>query len=63
MIFVKFFALRVRIPIKKNVKWSFFWIPPSSQYKQIGNAVPVNLAHAMGRKLILLLNNIEKFKE
>ena len=31
----------------------------SSQYKQIGNAVPVNLAHAMGRKLISLLNNIE----
>ena len=31
----------------------------SSQYKQIGNAVPVNLSHAMGRKLIALLNNIE----
>lgn len=31
----------------------------SSQYKQIGNAVPVNLAHAMGNKLISLLNNIE----
>ena len=31
----------------------------SSQYKQIGNAVPVNLAHAMGKKLISLLNNIE----
>ncbi|MDQ6990747.1 MAG: DNA (cytosine-5-)-methyltransferase [Mariprofundaceae bacterium] len=31
----------------------------SSQYKQIGNAVPVNLAHAMGRRLIALLNNIE----
>ncbi len=31
----------------------------SSQYKQIGNAVPVNLAHAMGNKLIALLNNIE----
>lgn len=31
----------------------------SSQYKQIGNAVPVNLAHAMGKKLIALLNNIE----
>ncbi len=31
----------------------------SSQYKQIGNAVPVNLAFAMGRKLIALLNNIE----
>ncbi|OIR25491.1 DNA cytosine methyltransferase [Bathymodiolus thermophilus thioautotrophic gill symbiont] len=31
----------------------------SSQYKQIGNAVPVNLAYAMGKKLIALLNNIE----
>ncbi len=31
----------------------------SNQYKQIGNAVPVNLAHAMGRKLMALLNNIE----
>ncbi len=31
----------------------------SSQYKQIGNAVPVNLAYAMGVKLISLLNNIE----
>ena len=35
----------------------------SSQYKQIGNAVPVNLAYAVGRKLIALLNNIEKCKE
>lgn len=31
----------------------------SSQYKQIGNAVPVNLAEAVGKKLIELLNNIE----
>lgn len=31
----------------------------SSQYKQIGNAVPVNLAWAMGRALIRLLNTIE----
>lgn len=31
----------------------------SSQYKQIGNAVPVNLAYAMGRALIRLLNHIE----
>lgn len=31
----------------------------SSQYKQIGNAVPVNLAYAMGRSLIRLLNSIE----
>lgn len=32
----------------------------TSQYKQIGNAVPVNLAHAMGKRIIALLNNIEK---
>jgi len=32
----------------------------TSQYKQIGNAVPVNLAYSMGRRLIALLNNIEK---
>lgn len=31
----------------------------SSQYKQIGNAVPVNLAKAMGHRLIRLLNDIE----
>lgn len=30
----------------------------SSQYKQIGNAVPVNLGYAMGRSLIRLLNEI-----
>jgi len=32
----------------------------SSQYKQIGNAVPVNLADAIGRRLVDLLNNIEE---
>jgi DNA (cytosine-5)-methyltransferase 1 len=32
----------------------------TSQYKQIGNAVPVNLAHAVGRRLVNLLNMIEK---
>jgi len=32
----------------------------SSQYKQIGNAVPVNLAFAMGRALVRLLNEIEE---
>jgi len=26
----------------------------SSQYKQIGNAIPVNLAHAPGKKIIEL---------
>ena len=29
------------------------------QYKQIGNAVPVNLAYAIGRALIRLFNDIE----
>lgn len=32
----------------------------ASQYKQIGNAVPVNLAWAIGRSLISLLNDIER---
>lgn len=32
----------------------------SSQYKQIGNAVPVNLAYAIGRSLIKLFNDIER---
>lgn len=31
-----------------------------SQYKQIGNAVPVNLAAAIGRSLIRLFNDIEE---
>lgn len=31
----------------------------SAQYKQIGNAVPVNLAYALGRSLIRLLNEID----
>ncbi len=33
-----------------------------SQYKQIGNAVPVNLSYAIGRSLIRLFNDIEKIK-
>jgi DNA (cytosine-5)-methyltransferase 1 len=37
----------------------YFSGPITSQYKQIGNAVPVNLAHAIGRSLIDLLNQIE----
>ncbi len=32
----------------------------TSQYKQIGNAVPVNLSYAIGRSLIRLFNEIEK---
>ena len=31
----------------------------AEQYKQIGNAVPVNLAFAIGRSLIRLFNDIE----
>ena len=31
----------------------------TDQYKQIGNAVPVNLAYAIGRSLIRLLNDID----
>lgn len=30
----------------------------SAQYKQIGNAVPVNLAYALGRSIVRLLNEI-----
>lgn len=40
-------------------EWSFSG-SLSSQYKQIGNAVPVNLAYAVGRSLVRLLNNIEQ---
>ena len=43
-------------------EWEFLG-SVSSQYKQIGNAVPVNLAYAMGKKLIALLNNIENCAE
>ena len=38
-------------------EWQFSG-PTSSQYKQIGNAVPVNLALAIGRSLVALLNSI-----
>ncbi|MCF6205926.1 MAG: DNA (cytosine-5-)-methyltransferase [Sulfurovum sp.] len=34
----------------------------SQQYKQIGNAVPVNLAYALGKSLIDLLNQIERIE-
>lgn len=34
----------------------------SAQYKQIGNAVPVNLAWAIGRSLIRLMNDIESIQ-
>jgi len=32
-------------------------------YKQIGNAVPVNLAHALGASLVQLLNDIERLDD
>lgn len=34
--------------------------PLSAQYKQIGNAVPVNMATALGHSLVRLLNDIEQ---
>jgi DNA (cytosine-5)-methyltransferase 1 len=40
-------------------EWSFSG-SLTSQYKQIGNAVPINLAYAISRSLIALLNDIEK---
>lgn len=42
--------------------WTFSG-PLTAQYKQIGNAVPVNLAYAVGRSLIALLNDIEKISK
>ena len=42
--------------------WQFAG-PITAQYKQIGNAVPVNLAFAVGRSLIALLNDIDVIKE
>jgi DNA (cytosine-5)-methyltransferase 1 len=42
--------------------WQFAG-PISAQYKQIGNAVPVNLAYAVGRSLVRLLNEIENISE
>ena len=35
----------------------------NSIYKQIGNAVPVNLGFAMGRSLVRLLNDIESISK
>lgn len=42
------------------------WIfegPQSQQYKQIGNAVPVNLSEAIGHSIINLLNSINLTKK
>lgn len=35
----------------------------SSKYKQIGNAVPVNLANAVGRSIVRLLNQIDSLEK
>ncbi|MGB1360928.1 MAG: DNA (cytosine-5-)-methyltransferase [Alphaproteobacteria bacterium] len=35
----------------------------TAKYKQIGNAVPVNLAHELGKSLVDLLNQVEKLKK
>lgn len=35
----------------------------TAKYKQIGNAVPVNLAYAVGRSLIRLFNDIDRFHQ
>ena len=42
-------------------EWQFSG-PITAQYKQIGNAVPINLAYAIGRSIVRLLNDIEKIK-
>jgi len=42
--------------------WQFSG-PLTAQYKQIGNAVPVNLADAIGRSIVRLLNDIEKIEK
>ena len=42
-------------------EWQFYG-SLSSIYKQIGNAVPVNLAYAVGRSLVNLLNQIENYE-
>lgn len=34
--------------------------PMAAKYKQIGNAVPVNLAWAVGRSLMRLFNDIQR---
>ena len=39
-------------------EWEFSG-PITSKYKQIGNAVPVNLAYAVGRSLVRLLNSMD----
>lgn len=40
-------------------EWSFAGTT-AEQYRQIGNAVPVNLAWALGRSVVRLLNDIQR---
>lgn len=42
-------------------EWQFYG-SMSDQYKQIGNAVPVNLAYAVGRSIMRLFNDIDSWK-
>lgn len=42
-------------------EWEFAG-PVSAQYKQIGNAVPVNLAYAVGKEVVKALNQMEMNK-
>ncbi|MEA3491802.1 MAG: DNA (cytosine-5-)-methyltransferase [Campylobacterota bacterium] len=43
-------------------EWKFAG-PLTQQYKQIGNAVPVNLSYAIGQSLIKVLNAIEEIED
>lgn len=43
-------------------KWDFYG-STTSQYKQIGNAVPVNLAYAIGRSMVRFFNDLETTKK
>lgn len=42
--------------------WAFEG-PQTQQYKQIGNAVPVNLAYEIGVSVVRFLNNLERSKQ
>tara|TARA_R100001530_G_scaffold3596_4_gene5267 strand:- start:1468 stop:1698 length:231 start_codon:yes stop_codon:yes gene_type:complete len=48
------------VPLNKNFRDWKFEGSMSSQYKQIGNAVPVNMAFALGRSIVRLLNHIRR---
>lgn len=43
-------------------EWKFAG-PVSAQYKQIGNAVPVNMAREIGLSIVKFLNLVQKYKE